>query len=287
MKHDIGIMTDSVCDLPAQFIRENDIGIIYFYIIVESGRFRDGDEISSNNIIEEYAAGKTKVLSDVPSADEYKDYFTKALSKYQQIIYICLSSGMSSAYDNASAALKTMGELSERVFIVDSHSLSTGMGHLVMRADELRHMGKNAREITEDILKMRKRVSTSFISSNPEYLCINGRISLTMTKLIKFLHVHTVFALKDGNQYIETLWFGNHKSAIRNYIRHILGNGDSIDRKRLFITHAGCSPEDIKEWLVDIRKRVPFEEIIVTQASAAVTGNCGEGTIGLLFVRKE
>ncbi|MBO4408474.1 MAG: DegV family protein [Clostridiales bacterium] len=287
MKHDIGIVTDSVCDLPAQFIRENDIGIIYFYIIVGSGRFRDGDEISSNNIIELYASGKTKVLSDVPSVDEYTEYFTKALKKYKQIVYICLSSGMSSAYDHASSALKNMGEMSERILLVDSKSLSTGMGHLVMRAEELRRSGKTAGEIRDDIVNMRKRVSTSFISSDPEYLCMNGKISQPITKLIKFLHVHAVFALKDGKPYAETLWFGNRKSATRNYIRHFLGNGDNIDKKRLFLTHAGCRPEYIKELLVDIRKRVPFEEIIVTQASAAVTGNCGEGTIGLLFVRKE
>lgn len=286
MKHDIGIITDSVCDLPAQFIRENDIGIIYFYIIVSSGRFRDGDEISANNIIELYATGKSKVLSDIPSVDEYKEYFTKALTKYKQIIYICLSSGMSSAYDNASSALKDMGEMSERIFLVDSKSISTGMGHLVMRANDLRRSGKNVKEITDDLINMRKRVSTSFVFSDPEYLYFNGRISQGMTKLIKFLHVHTVFALKDGKQYVETLWFGNRKSVTRNYIRHILGSGDNIDRTRLFVTHAGCRPDDIREWIADIRKRVPFEEIIVTQASAAVTGNCGEGTIGLLFVRK-
>ena len=286
MKHDIGIVTDSVCDLPAQFIRENDIGIIYFYLIVESGRFRDGDEISSNNIIEIYARENSKVLSDVPSADEYREYFTEALKKYEKIIYICLSAGMSSAYDHAAAAIKSMGRDGERISLVDSESLSTGMGHMVMYADELRRSGKDDKEITDELIKMRKRVCTSFISSNPEYLYVNGKISRAMARIIKLLHVHTVFALKDGKQYVETLWFGNHKTTTRNYIRHILGNGDNIDKKRLFVTHAGCRPDDIKEWIADIRKRVPFEEIIVTQASAVVTGNCGEGTIGLLFVRK-
>ena len=70
-----------------------------------------------------------------------------------------------------------MGEDGRRVHIVDSLHLSTGMGHLVVNAVEMRNNGKSTQEILEQSESMKKRISTSFIADNADYLYRNGRVS--------------------------------------------------------------------------------------------------------------
>ena len=70
-------------------------------------------------------------------------------------------------------------------------------------------------------------------------------------------------------------------------IRKKLRNSDKIDKTRLFITHAGLPAKSIEAIKSEINKLCSFEEITVTKASATVSSNCGPGTVGVLFVKKQ
>ncbi|MGN0692774.1 MAG: DegV family protein, partial [Oscillospiraceae bacterium] len=57
-----------------------------------------------------------------------------------------------------------------------------------------------------------------------------------------------------------------------------------INKKRLFITYAGCSVKTVSEISAEAEKLCKFDEVIITRASATVSSNCGPGTLGVLFV---
>jgi fatty acid-binding protein DegV len=66
----------------------------------------------------------------------------------------------------------------------------------------------------------------------------------------------------------------------------MLKNPATIDPETVFIVSAGCSYEFIQFVKAEIQKRVKWQKIIITTASATVTSNCGPGTFGVLFARK-
>lgn len=282
----IGITTDCGCDLPDEYLIANDIELVYFYMTTDRGRFRDREEMSSENVIEYFENGGSRIMTEAPPENEYETIFKRRLERYDEIIHISISSGVSNSYKNAVAAREKLGEAKDKVHIVDSMHLSTGLGHIVIKAVEMRSGGSSAEEIINSINAMRKYVSTTFISRSTDYLYRNGRLGKHSHQLCHLLHIHPILTLRDGKIVLKSVEFGNMDMASRRYIRKELRKISSIDKHRLFITHVGCRLKKITEIKEEIAKKGNFDEVIVTKASATISSNCGADTFGLLFVYK-
>lgn len=281
----IGITTDCVCDLPEEYLEINDVGVAYFYITTSTGRFCDGSEIDSANIIEYLETGGEKAVTTEPDAHKYKDIFENYLKKYDEIIHICISSYTSISYQNALAALDLMGDKSKCVHIIDSHHLSTGMGHMIIKAVEMRDKGSSAEEIIAEMAVLKKKISTSFITMNADYLYRNGRVSKTVRDISVLFRLYPVLTMKNGKMTLKSIQIGNYEKSVTQYIKSELRHNKKIDKRRLFITHAGCKVKMIAEVKAKIEKLCKFDEVIVTTASATVSGNCGPGALGVLFIK--
>ena len=285
-EYNIGISTDSACDMPKRLAEINDIGVIRFYVKTETGMFRDGDEITSQNVAEYYRKGGAALVTDEAQVDEYADFFRDMLSRYSEIIHVTVSSGTSNSYERAAAALEQLGMLSDRVKLVDSETLSTGIAHLVLKAVELRDRGCSSHEIVSAVEKMRDNLNVSFISQSPKQMFKSGRMSNAANSFCSALHVHPIFKLKNGRIVLGGIGVGDMRGAIKRYIRKQLRRVSVVDTSRLFITHVGLSLDDIELVRSEVAKKVRFDNVTVTDASASISGNCGEGTVGILFVRK-
>ncbi|MGN0674552.1 MAG: DegV family protein [Oscillospiraceae bacterium] len=282
----VGITTDCVCDLPEEYLALHDIDIVYFYITTATGRFRDGYEITSENIIEYLEKGGTKAETAEPTSGEYKDFFENSLKKYDEIIHICISSYVSGSVVNAKAALELMGDNGKRVHVIDSWHLSTGMGHMIIKAVEMRDGGSSADEIAAEMESMKKKVSSSFITRSADYLYRNGRAGKRVRDITEMFNLHPVLHMKDGKMTLKSIKTGNYDKAVLKYIKSELKHNRKINMKRLFITHACCSVKTIADVKLLAEKYCRFDEIIVTKASATVSGNCGPGAIGVLYVNE-
>lgn len=282
----VGLIAECVCDLPRSIIEKFDIDIVYFLIQTDSGVFTDTDEITADNILEYLDSGGKLSKSSAPSVEVYVKTFGDKLKKFEEVFLPTISSGISDSYENAMKAVKEMGEAGKRIHVFDTGHLSTGLGHMVIRAAELAREGKSAEEITAELSDLKNRVSTSFITMDVNYLYRNGRTSKKVRDLCGSLNAHPVLAMKNGKLTAESIKFGNNKRAYIRYIRQKLRNSKSIDKTRLFITHAGLPSKSIEAIKSEIDKLCSFDEITVTKASATVSSNCGPGTVGVLFVKK-
>lgn len=283
----VGITADCICDLPEKYLQENDIGIIYFYITTSTGIFKDGSEITSENILEYLEQGGGKAETTSPAPEEYKAFFEKSLKRYDEIIHFSLGGKIDKAHNNAVRALELMGENGKRVTVIDTWHLSAGMGHMIIKAVEMRDAGSSAAGIEEAAKSMRSRISTSFITKNVDYHYRMGRISKEMAKLYNLFSLYPVLALKNGIIAPKVIETGNYEKAVVRYIRKALFNSEKIDRRRLFITHVGCTLKMLSKVKAEVARLCDFEEVVVIKASATVSSNFGPEAIGITYVRRE
>lgn len=282
----IAITTECVSDLPVSLIKEKNIGYIYFDIHTDKGVFQDTTEISERNILEYMAGGDKKAQSEEPLVADYMNLFKNALKEYDEVIHICVSGKISKAIMHARMAKMEMKEEGEKIHIIDSKHLSSGMGLLVLRAAQYRDEGLGCEEIIKKIKNLRSKISTSFITRNADYLSFNGRISGIVARLCHRLALHPVLAMKDGALVLQNIMIGNYDNACSKYVDDQLKNSAFIDDEIAFITHAGCSNSRM-DYITDrVEKRVAFKKIVCQPASAAVSVNCGPDTFGVLYIKK-
>ena len=72
-----------------------------------------------------------------------------------------------------------------------------------------------------------------------------------------------------------------------SYIRDKLSGRDDILTNRIFITHTKCDKDCIDAAYRAVRESMQFDEILETTAGCTITNHCGEGTLGVLFVRRK
>ncbi len=283
----VGIVAECVCDLPKSYLAEHNIDIVYFLIETDSGVFTDTDEITAENILGYMQSGGKKSRSSAPEPEVYKRVFEKNLKKYDKLILVAISSGVSRSCENAEKAASEMGEAGRRVHIFDSKHLSTGLGHMVIKAAEAAENGLSAKEIISELTELRDRISTSFITENVDFLYRSGKVSEKVKKICTAFNIHPVLAMKNGELTLKSVGIGKYEKACARYIRNELKNPDKIDKKWAFLTYAGCSVKMLERIKNEINGKCRFENLIQTKASATVSSNCGPGTFGVLFIRNK
>ena len=282
----IGISTDCMCDLPADYLAANGIDVMQFYVHTANGRFRNESEITSENILEYLEAGNMIVKSNVPEPEECREYFEEILTRYDEVIHITTSDKIGLSHPNAKAALELMGENAKRVALINSGGVSTGLGHMVLLAVTLRDSGKSVAEIIEACDAMRSRISSSFIVPNADYLQRMGYASRGVKNLCNLLNIHPVLCTRNGKLSVKSLRLGNYEKAVKRYIRSEFKHSEGIDRKQLFVTHAGC-PIKILSWITtQVPNMCKFDKVTVTRASAVISSCCGPRTVGVLYVHQ-
>lgn len=283
MDKKIAITADCVCDLSDDMLDDLNMRVIYFYITTDNGCFKDMDEITAGNVVEYFARGGKYINTDAPKVEEYEAHFEKILRNSDEVIHITITSKLSKSCVNATAAAE---KFNGRVHVFDTEHLSTGIGHLVIKAVEMVKEGKDVPEILDRLNVLKDKVSTSFITDKVDYLYRNGRVSKAVMLICTAFKIHPVLTLKNGYLVVKTVYIGSYEKCVLRYVRRELKNPSAIERKRAFITHVSCPLKLITKAKAMIAKQCPFEEVLVTDASATISSNCGANTLGVLFVRE-
>lgn len=278
----IKITSDSTCDLSNELIEKNNIRIIPLSITYGAEAYKDGVDITPDDIFRRVESGGSIGSTAAVNVQEYVDIFTELLKDYDAIIHFTISSDMSSCYQNACIAAQNLSN----VYVIDSLNLSTGIGHLVLDAAELAGEGKQPEEIVRIIENKREKLDVSFVLSTLEYLSKGGRCSAVAAFGANLLKIRPCIEVKNGKMGVGKKYRGSFEKCLTQYVQDKLENKDSLDLKRIFITDSGV-PEEVR---LAVREQVlsiaPFEEVIHTRAGCTVSNHCGPGTLGILFYRK-
>ena len=282
-KQPVMITTDSVSDLPVKFVQKLQIAVMPYRVLTDGGEFRDGEEVETEGILS-YLTNKEKhAKSEAPEVEDYEAFFAEQLTKTQHIIHIAMAKNASKGYENAGKASKAF----DNVTVVDSGHLSSGMGLITLHAAKLASEGLIAGQILEKIDSMKARTRTSFIVGSTEYLARSGRIPSKVHMICTACMLHPVIVLKNSSMTVGAIRIGRKAAIRRKYINSVLRNTSNIDKRLLFITHAGLGWEELKEIEAQAMEKVHFEKVVYQKASPAISTNCGPDSFGLLFMTNE
>jgi DegV family protein with EDD domain len=282
-KDEVLISADSVADISADLIKKYNISIIRHKLITTEGIFTDGKEIESEGLISYMTKSGNIAQNMAPSVEDFESYFAKLLTKANNIIHISISGKVTdSAYSAAAEASKAF----DNVTVIDSKHLSSGQALMVLEACQMVKEGLSVDEIRKRLESSWKNFSTSFVVRDLEYMEKAGQVDGGILSITRALMVRPVLTMKKGKITVGKLFFGSQENSWRKYIASELRFTQNIDKKLLFVTYVGMSQKDLDIVKEEIEKRATFERIIFQKASPVIALNCGPGTFGLLYKKK-
>lgn len=278
----IKITTDSTSDLSKEIITQYNISVSPLHVLVGEDSYIDGVSITPLELFEKVEKENCTCSTSAVNTFEYEEFFKPFSEQYDAVIHISLGQGFSSCYQHACIAAQNF----ENVYIVDSTNLSTGSGLLVLEACEYAEQGIQPEEIVQKLETIRNKIKASFVIDKMDYLKRGGRCSSIEALGATLLKIKPMIEVKNGKMEVGKKYRGNFKSCLEKYVNDRFANIDSINKKRIFLTHA-----EVDEPLVNYMRKLleqtnHFEEILVTKAGCTISSHCGPNTLGILYIEQ-
>ncbi len=278
------ITADSTCDLPNYLIEKNNITILPLSILLGDKSYSDGVDIFPRDI---YAyVNKTGDLPKTAAVTpaQYNTVFKEFTEQGKAVVHIGLSSAISSSYQNACIAAAEF----EDVYCIDSKSLCTAMGLLVLKACDFREKGFDAKKIYNRVNSLVPKVSTTFVLNNLEYLHKGGRCSGVAKFSANVLGIKPSIAVdENGRLDVAKKYRGKIDLVYKQYISDSLKDVNKFDPARVVIANSGdINPEIISFAKGVIEGKNKFTEVITADAGCTISSHCGPKTLAIFYIKK-
>lgn len=278
----IKITCDSTCDLTKELYEKYDVTVISMGVSMGDDFRQDGKNVTAQELYDFVEREGVLPKTSAISVGDYEEIFRKYVEEGYEVIHINLSSELSTSYQSACIAAGMVGG----VYVVDSRSLSTGSGHLVILAKELADSGMDAQQIADILNERKSKLDVSFVLQTLEYLHMGGRCSGVAMFGANLMKLRPEIVVSDGKMVVGKKYRGNMEKTILAYIRGRLEGRTDLQLDRIFITHSGVPAEIVEKAKELVSELQPFSQVIETFAGSTISSHCGPNCLGVLFFRQ-
>ena len=276
MLRKIAIVTDSTCDLPSDLAAEHQISIIPQNILWDGEVYQDGVGLTAVDFYRYLATASTFPATAPPSTTEFVQYFHEARAAVgaDGVVAMILSSKLSNSFVNAQVAA---GQLDFPVFVMDTQTVSHGLGFAVLAAAEARDQGAGIQQILDAARQTRRQTRLYFTVSTLVFLhrgrCIGGARHL----IASALSLKPILRVSGGR--VEAAATALTRERAIHQMLGLARNGIN-GRIRVGLTHGDVPDEAEVIWKLLIHEWQPHQ-IVVSETSPALGVHTGPGVLGI------
>lgn len=273
------IVTDSTSDLSHAYLSDNDIHVIPLNLTINGEAYVDQVDISSEAYIQKMQED-ADVKTSQPAIGKFIEMYDELGADGSEIISIHMTSGLSGTYQTA---LQASQMTDSKVTVIDSKSISFGLGYQVQHIVDWNNEGYDTTTIISKITELQKNIKLYVVIGQLNQLIKGGRISKTKGLIGNMMKIKPIGTLEDGK--IELI----HNSRTQNASVQFLKKEISAFIGDRNIKSIGIAHANIIEF-VDKVKRHFSEEFNFTQFDTNITTpvistHTGQGAIGLVVLK--
>lgn len=285
----IKLITDSACDLPIEYIKENNIDFVSLAVNIKGEFLVDdlGQTLKYDDFYKMLREGEMPSTSQV-NVGTFEEIFTKYVENGDSIIYIGLSSNLSGTFNSASIAREVVLEKNPKadISLIDSLSASLGEGLLVYYACEMIKNGSSKEEVINWLEDNKRKVIHAISVDDLSHLKRGGRISGATAIVGGLLNIKPTLKFDSEGKVKPGEKIKGRKKVIKYLADQVKENAVNIEDQVLFICHADCLSEAklLKEIILS---EVKPKDVIINSMGAVIGTHGGPGTLAVIFMAKE
>ena len=277
-KRKVVIVTDSSCDLSDEQLEAFGIRMISLRITCQKAEYRDRTEISQDEL---YALLETELpKTSLPSPDDVATLYDELVAEgTTDVLHLCISSGLSGTY-NMVRMLAEDYQDRMNIRVLDSKTLSVGLGAMVLEAAKALQNGDSPDEAMEKAQKVRKTQLAVFIIRTLEFLRKGGRIGLVEGVLGSILQLKPIIFVNDDGIYETLTKARGYKSALDTMVQEVTRRfGQS--RINLSVVH-GRAYDEAQILLEKLKGSLNIAESMIRPVSPVLAIHTGPGLLGII-----
>ncbi|MDR0531575.1 MAG: DegV family protein [Oscillospiraceae bacterium] len=283
MRQEIRLSSDSPADLPQEWYEQTGVATIPLIVNLKGESRKDWQEITPEEIFEVFQAEKIIPTTSAIPVGEYEEFF-RCVSEDGQypVVHFTIGGKISCTYQNACIAAQTL----ENIYIIDSESMSCGVGLQLIHAAQLRAQGLDAQALAKECDQWKRNVRTTAFLGSPAYMHKSGRCSAVSAMGANLLNIRPVMQMKEGTLSVHKKLRGKPLQVQQQYLEDLLAEPETIDPSLALLYHTGVTEEEFAAALDYVQGRGIFEEIITGRSGSVTSTHIGDKCLLLMFAKK-
>jgi len=279
------IVTDSIGDLPIEYINNNNIVVIPINVQIEDVDYFDKLSINNRILFDKIAKYKEYPTTATPSIKHIEDVFLKLMEDYDELLVISVASKLSATYNLFSEAAKKLSNDNKKITVIDTLTNSITEGLLVHKASELLKSGKTVDEIVKAIDEAKQKTKILVCLKTVKYATKSGRLPKVIGAIGNFIGMRPIMSLdKEGNGEAFSIAFSK-KGITKKIIKLVKKEMEEHGIERYGLVHC-LNPKLLEEYTTIFTNLIGKEPKYITEVSNATAIHSGIGTVAIGYIRE-
>ena len=282
----VAIVTDSNSGITQEESKKLGIHILPMPFYINGELFYEDITLSQEEFYKKLAED-AEISTSQPSPGDVMDLWEELLKKYDEILYIPMSSGLSSSCDTAMGLAM---EFEGKVRVVNNQRISVTQRQSVLDAIEMAEKGMSVQEI-EEVLMREKLESSIYVTVDTlKYLKKGGRITPAAAAIGTVLNLKPVLQIQGEklDAFAKARTTGQGKALMVNAIRTDMENrfgGAAPDNIYLQVAYTK-NRENALHFCEELKKEFPGFNVEPDPLSLSVSCHIGPGALAVACCKK-
>ena len=277
----VKIVTDSTADLPPQVAEELGVTVVPVYLHFGEQSYRDGVDMSHDEFYRKLITSDIHPTTSQPTPTDFADVYHKLAKETNEIVCIHVTSKLSGTYDSALQG-RELAATGRRIEVVDSLSVSMGLGLTVMAAARLAAAGENLQKVMLEIGQIIPNMHLLGVFDTLKYLLLGGRIGKAKALLGNVLNMKPLITMCDG----ELFPAGQTRTRTKGVERLFHFAKNALHIQELAIVHS-TTPEEAGSLRERIGSIFDKKRIQLARLGPALGVHGGPGTLLVALREKQ
>jgi DegV family protein with EDD domain len=276
---EFAIVTDSASDISKEVAGKYNITIIPIYIHYDGSEFKDGVDISSNEIYNLQKSKKAIFTSSSPSPHDFMLVYDKLLKKYKRIFSIHISSKLSAVIKSARIARELL-KAEKRIKIFDSLSGAMGTGFMVLTAAKAALKKYSYEKILSLLDFLKDNVKLYGTIDTLKYLRRSGRVPAIANFISRILKIKPLLGIKNGIVEMIGIAVTRYGSLVE-ITKRVIKDFRKEKWVLVSIIHT-LSLKESERIMGKIKSSLRCVDTMITECTSVIGAHTGPGLIGII-----
>ncbi len=279
----VAIATDSNSGITQKEAKELGIRVLPMPFFINGELYLEDITLTQEEFYQKLGED-ADISTSQPSPGDVMDLWDEILKEYDEIVYIPMSSGLSSSCETAIGLAQ---DYDGKVHVIDNQRISISQRQSVLDALEMAKKGMSAQEIDDVLMREKLEASIYITVDTLKYLKKGGRITPAAAAIGTVLNLKPVLQIQGEklDSYAKVRgWKAAKKAMLDAAAKDLAGR---FQGKEIYIQAAyTCSDEGAKEWKSELEARFPGYDIHMDRLSLSVSCHIGAGSKAVACIKK-